>query len=352
MLGEQNPTVYDLAVEYQDIGSSRRFYLYMNNNLVKVIDDSSPLPIYNNVALFVRGGSKCMFENIYALANNYSQNTASSLDTPIAAAFGDENITTNESFRKYAMSGMVQATYLSGINMSQPPSFNIYFDEFGTIMREAAYLKIKYDKAYPALYAQLSPTFNKIKGYAVSGFKAGAYGAEFMVFNATDTSLNLDETSGNYLRIQGITFTQESNNQLTVDSYFAKNANFSDPAIGKDGLIISPIRSAIDYDKIKTSRLTYGKKEFSLDTLYVQSNDDANDLMGWMINKMLRPRKNIGVKIFSNPTIQLGDLVNIQYKDSVGTDIIASEEKRFVVYHMEYAKNYDGSEMTLYMSEV
>lgn len=352
MLGEQNPTVYDLAIEYQDVGSSRRFYLYMNNNLVKVIDDSSPLPIYNNVALFVRGGSKCMFENIYALANNYSQNTASSLDTPIAAAFGDENITTNESFRKYAMSGMVQATYLSGINMSQPPSFNIYFDEFGTIMREAAYLKIKYDKAYPALYAQLSPTFNKIKGYAVSGFKAGSYGAEFMVFNATDTSLNLDETSGNYLRIQGITFTQESNDQLTVDSYFAKNANFSDPAIGKDGLIVSPIKSAIDYDKIKTSRLTYGKKEFSLDTLYVQSNDDANDLMGWMINKMLRPRKNIGVKIFTNPTIQLGDLINIQYKDSAGTDIIASEEKRFVVYHMEYAKNYDGSEMTVYMSEV
>jgi hypothetical protein len=74
--------------------------------------------------------------------------------------------------------------------------------------------------------------------------------------------------------------------------------------------------------------------------------------MGWMINKMLRPRKNIGVKIFSNPTIQLGDLINIQYKDSAGTDIIASEEKRFVVYHMEYAKNYDGSEMTVYMSEV
>jgi len=28
MMGEQNPTVYDLAVEYQDIGSVRRFYLY------------------------------------------------------------------------------------------------------------------------------------------------------------------------------------------------------------------------------------------------------------------------------------------------------------------------------------
>ena len=33
------------------------------------------------------------------------------------------------------------------------------------------------NKAYPAIYAELSPTFNQIKGYTVSGFYAGAYGA-------------------------------------------------------------------------------------------------------------------------------------------------------------------------------
>jgi hypothetical protein len=352
MMGEQNPTVYDLAVEYQDIQSTRRFYLYINNNLVKVVDDSAPLPIYNNIALFVRGGSKCMFENVYALANNYSQNTSFALETPVSAAFGDEQVTANESFRKYAMSGIVQATYLSGINPNQPPSFNMYFDEFGTIMREAAYIKTKYDKAYPAIYSQLSPVFNRIKGYVVSGFRGGSYGAEFLIFNSTDTSLNLDETSGNYLRIQGITFTQESNNQLTVDNYFAKNSNFSDPAIGKDGTIISPTRSAIDYDKIKTSRLTYGKKEFSLDPVYVQSNDDANDLMGWMINKILKPRKNVGVKIFSNPTLQLGDIVNIEYKNENQEDVISSSDKNFVIYHIEYNRDYNGPEMVLYLSEV
>lgn len=349
---EQNPTVYDLAVEYQDIGSIRRFYLYINNNMVKVVDDPNPLPIYNNMAVFVRGGSKCMFENVYALSNNYSQNTSFSLETPVSAAFGDENINANESFRKYAMSGMIQSTYLSGINTAQPPSFNIYFDEFGTIMREAAYLKVRYDKAYPAIYAQLSPTFNRIKGYTTSGFKAGSYGAEFLIFNATDTSINLDETSGNYLRIQGITFTQESNNQLSVDSYFAKNANFSDPMIDKNGNIVSPYKFALDYDKIKTSRLTYGKKEFSLDPKYVQSNDDANELMGWIINKILRPRKNVGVKIFSNPMIQLGDLVKLNYKDNTNNDIIAPENKTFVVYHMEYSKDSGGPDMTLYLSEV
>ncbi len=35
MSSEENPTVYDLAVEYQDIGKIRRFFLYINNQLVK-----------------------------------------------------------------------------------------------------------------------------------------------------------------------------------------------------------------------------------------------------------------------------------------------------------------------------
>lgn len=351
-VGEENPTVYDIAVEYQDIGSIRRFYLYINNKLIEVVDDNKPLPIYNNVALFVRGGSKCMFENIYALTNNYSQNTVFSLDTPVSAAFEDNEINANESFRKYAMSGIVQSTYLAGISPSQPPKFNIYFEEFGTIMREAAYLKVRYDKAYPALYAQLSPTFNRIKGYTVSGFRAGSYGAEFLIFNSTDTALSLDETSGNYLRIQGITFTQQSQNQFTVDNYFAKNSNLSDPEIGKDGLIISPLRAQEDYDKIKTSRVTYGKKEFSLDPAYIQTEDDAKDLMSWIIQKIMRPRKNVGVIVFNMPIIQLGDIVNISYKNELNQNVISPNESRFVVYNIDYNRDVGGPNMTLYLSEV
>ena len=78
--GEENPTVNDLAVEYEDLGSTRRFYLYINNKLVQTVDDFNPLPVYNNMALFVRGSTRAMFENIYAVAANYSQNSARSLE--------------------------------------------------------------------------------------------------------------------------------------------------------------------------------------------------------------------------------------------------------------------------------
>jgi hypothetical protein len=352
MTAEQNPTVYDLAVEYLDIGSTRRFFLYINGNIIATVDDESPLPKYNNMALFVRGSARCMFENIYAITNNYSQNTGYALDVPSKTVFGDSSIDMNESFRKYAISGIIQSTYLSSLTPQDAPKYKIYFEEFGTIMREAAYFNIKYDKAYPALLAKMSPTFNRVKGYTVSGFTAGAYGAEFMVFNATDSALSLDETTGNYLRIQGVTFTQESNHELTVDEFYTKLSDQSNPQIGSDSSIISPIRSKQDFEDIKLNRLTYGKKEFSLSVPYIQSQDAANELMSWMTSKIMKPRKSIGVDIFAIPTLQLGDIVSINYVNESGKEPVASSTSRFVIYNIQYSKSHDGPKMTVYLSEV
>jgi hypothetical protein len=352
MSGEESSTVYDLSVEYLTIGNTRRFFLYINNQLIKIVDDTDPLPIYNNMALFTRGSSRCMFENIYALSENYAENPNFTVADNLSTALGNKEVSVNESFRRYAMSGIVQATYLSGISSQQPPKFNMYFEEFGSIMRECAYFNIKYDRAYPALYAQLSPTFNSIKGYTTSGFYANSYGAEFLIFNSTDSAINLDETTGNYLRIQGITFTQDTTHELSVDEYFKKRGNLSDPPFAGSSLTYSPLVEKNKYDEIKLSRLIYGKNEFSINTPYIQTQDDAEALMGWVINKVMSPKKSVGVKIFATPTIQLGDIVTIDYKDSNGLDLVASTNDRFVVYNIEYSRNSNGPDMTIYLNEV
>jgi hypothetical protein len=351
---EEVTTVYDIAMEYQDFSGFRRFFLYLNNTQIATVDDKSPLPLVNsnNMALFVRGSSRCMFENVYALSNNYSQNTSYELDAVANSIFTNKkDVTANDSFRKYAISGIVQPTYLSGISPSEPPKYHIYYEEFGTIMREAAYFNVKYDKAYPALYAVISPTFNKIRGYTVSGFFAGAYGAEFLIFNATDTFLFMDETVGNYLRIQGITFTQDSKNELTVDEYFSGVSDFSDPSIKKDGTLLSPVIQKELFQDIKSSRTIYGRNEFNLDAPYVQSKDEALGLMEWLVSKTMKPRKSLGVKIFANPTIQLGDIVSVNYEDN-SIDLVAEKDKRFVVYYVDYSKSVAGPEMIVYLSEV
>lgn len=351
LAAETNTTVYDLAVEYEDIGGIRRFYLYINNINVAIIDDDDPLPTYTNMALFVRGGARLMFENIYALTENYSQNATFAIDAPVKSIFNAEDLDANQALQKYAVSGLVQSTFLSGVGPSEPPKYNIYYEEFGTIMREAAYFNVRYDKAYPALSAKISPTFNRVRGYSVSGFRASSYGAEFLIFNNTDSALNLDSSSGNYLRIQGVTFTQQSNHELSVDEYFNRIGNLSDPAIVGDTVILPPEKTIEKYQNIKFSRLTQGRKEFTIEAPYIQSQESADNLMQWLASRVMKNRMAAGVEIFGMPLLQLGDIVEVSYTNENGASELGTGS-RFVVYYIDYNRNQEGPSMTAYISEV
>ena len=353
---EKNPTVFDLAVEQEIISDTEhKFYLYINNVFMGTATDTSPIQMNdknNKMALFVRGTSKVMFEHIYALANNPEYiNTQKKKNAPLRTILSDES-SYNPSFSKYTVNKAIQQTYLSGINPSNTPKYLMYYDEFGTIMRECAYFNIRYDKAYPAIYSKISPTFNNLQGYAISGFLPNAYGAEFMVFNITDSALNLDETSGNYLRIQGLTFTQQSAHDLTVDEYFSKNSDYSSPQLNSTGVLNPPSAYDKQFIDIQNSRNTYGKKDFTLNGAYIQNLDTANKLMEWMVNKVMKQRKSVGVTIFANPMIQLGDIVKIDYVDNSGYRQIADADARFIVYNIEYKRTSDGPTMDIYLSEV
>lgn len=351
-VGEENSTVYDLAAEYVNVGGARRFFLYINDKQVATVTDTDPLPEYNNVALFVRGTSKCMFENIYALGANISQNTKIPVATPVSKVFGDAEIDASESMRKYAVSGMIQKTYLSGIGSEEPPTHTLYFDEFGTIMREAAYLNIKYDRAYPALYARVMRTFNRLKGYSISGFFAGSYGADFLVFNCQDTNINLDDTTGNFLRIQGITFTQNTTKTLSVDNYYKRLATLSDQVYREDGTLINPNIQREEYNRIINSRTRYGLNEFTLESPYIQTDEAAESIFGWTIKKVSVPKILVGINTFATQNLQLGDIIEINYKNNDGVDVISDPSKRFVVYNIEYSKNASDETMTMYLAEV
>jgi len=352
--GEQFTTVYDLAVEYEDLANknTRRFYLYINDILIGQVDDTSPLPAYQNTALFIRGSSKCMFENFYALTNNYSQNSGFVVNNQISKVFAAKDVTVNQSLRKYAMSGILQETYLSGLSPLTTPIYDIHFEEFGTIMRECAYINARFDNAYPALYAKIVNAPDKVKEYTISGFEANAYGAEFLIFNATDTLLDVSTTTSNFLKIQGIAFTSDSSNELTVDDYFKKKSSFSDPELKDDKIVYSPNIQKEKYNNVKLSRMNYGTSAFSIQGEYIQNTEDAEELMGWLVDKLMVPKKAIGLKIFANPTIQLGDIVSIDYKNNNGLDLVTSSTSRFVIYNIDYSRSLQGPDMTIYLSEV
>ena len=342
LTGQKFNTVYDLGIEVDGNNDKRTFNLYINNRLVQSVTDDDPIPLvaYNqNMALFVRGGSKLMFEHVYAIADNIGYDSTATSSLSAKPFFAEERFS-NEKFNKYLINPLVATTYLAGVASATAKKYNMYYDEFGTIFRECAYFNIRYDKAYPALSSRISPTLNDRQGYMVSGYTSTAYGAEFMVFNITDFSLNLDESSGNYLGIQGIAFTQQTTNNLTVDEYFTKNSNFNN---------YSTLNN--EYIDIQNSRNNYGKNEFTISGNYLQSYSTASDLMKWLVSKIMKPKKSIGVNIFANPMIQLGDIVKFSFKQD-DINQVADDDSRFVVYHIEYSRNSDGPQMKLYLSEV
>lgn len=346
----ENNSVYDLSIEYEVLSSGAiNFYLFINNILVKVVKDRAPLPIKTACALFVRASTECMFENVYAIEDVIARNQGSIL-ADVDNTFDKTGVTTNEFMKKYAISGMVQSAYLTSISSSNPMHTNLYFEEFGTIMREAVHFSIDYDQAFPAFYSKIAQTFTTDRAFTVSGFYGGAYEAEFLVFNSADKAIVLDETSGSYLRILGITFTQNSVNSMTVDDYYNKISDASNPQYDNNYLV-SPVDSKKDFNRIKASRAKYGERQFTLDSMYIQSEDQARGLMEWLINKTLRPRKVLNIRTFPLPTLQTGDLVTIEYTTPDAVEFI-DPTTRFVVSEIQYSRKSDSVEQILRVVEV
>jgi len=357
-VGQEKSSVYDLGVEFKDENGVRKFYLYLNGRNIGSVSDIYPIENPpNTLALFTRGKSKCMFNNVYALADRFSENTAAQAAQNINAVFGTDTISNTEAMRKYSVTGFIQQSYLSSIGTESSPDYSMFFDEFGTIMRECDYLNIKYDQAFPALAATLAPVINDNKSYVTSGFMAGAYGAEFLVFNATDTTINLDAETGNFLRIQGVAFTQDTTKVLSVDDYYGQVARLDRPEMSGSQLIGNPTEYRQKYEQILNSRAKYGKQEFEeLSSEYIQDDAVAEDMLSWIVNKTMKPRQMLGVNVFGMSQIQLGDILTVDYKvnptGATEMNAITSTDKKFVTYQVDYTKTLDGTTSTLFLVEV
>ena len=350
-LTSQDIPVYDLSLDADIRRNSNGIYkidfsIYLNNRLIGKVSDDSPLQMPSTglkTCLFTRGSTKCMFENIYALKNIKEDD--------VSLAERVKNTVSVESLRKYSLPAVIQNTFLSSLSAETKPTVDFYFEEFGTILRECAYFNIKYDQAYPALIAKIVPPFTIEKSYQISGFLPGSYGAEFLIFNTTDKAIDLSENSSNRIMIQGITFTQNISNVLTVDDYFKELSNFSDPVITSSNLIVSPGRSEKIYDSIKNSRSIYGNKAFSLNSVYIQNEDSAKDVMKWILDKTIRPRKVFEIDTFGTTHIQLGDIVKINFDLPEGVKMV-DENKKFVVISAQYGRSSSNVKSQLRVMEV
>ena len=332
-------SVYDIGVEYSDSADGRTFFLFLNDRKIGEVTDPDPLPVKDHVALFSRGGAKVMFEHLYAISAKAGFPAPSQAGG--AAVLGNQN--RFDLVRRSGAAGVLQSSFLSGVGDSS--GYNVFYDEFGTIFREAAYMNVKYDQAFPALIAQIAPAPAGFRGYTISGFQPTAYGAEFMVFNCTDNLLSLNAETGNYLRILGVTFTQNATHTLTIDELLERKSNVANLVD-----VANVTENSNLYNRLRINRMRHGDKKLSLQSDFIQTSATAEKTLTWIMEKASRPRHNVGFEIFPTPTLQLGDLVTIDYKVK-GHDVIAPADKQFVVYNVTYDKDSGGSKMTVFATE-
>jgi len=339
-------SIYDLGIKLNKVNDNNWvFGIYMNNVFLKTVQDTSPIRtgVSQNISLFTRGSSQMMFENVYALKTMTSKPTGVTSSTNIFDATINENV----SYSKYALGPLVKTGFLSSLSPSSVPENQIYYEEFGTIMRECAYFNVKFDKAYPALRSIISPTPASLGGYLVTGYTSTPYRAEFLVFNTTDFALSLGDGK-NYstiLNITGIGFTSETAKELTVDSFYNNRGNYSTNSDYKSETYKNK------YIDIKNNRTSYGNKSFEINSPYIQNQETATELMDYIINKISKPRKAVAVETFGMPIIQLGDLVKFSY-DTTKTLPTTVTDSNFVVYAIEHERKETGPSTILYLSEV
>ena len=135
---------------------------------------------------------------------------------------------------------------------------------------------------------------------------------------------------------------------MKVDDFFNKNSNFTEE-------LYSGGTGAANYQRLYTdvlnSRNKYGRNDFSIQTEYIQTDAAAESMMDWIIQKVIYPRKTIGITAFGVPHLQLGDIVKVNYNNG-SVDIVCDPETRFVVYNIEYSKDSGQTSTTVHLAEV
>ena len=161
----------------------------------------------------------------------------------------------------------------------------IAIEEFGTVVREIAYINQKFDSrpAFPIGWtAGLNP-------YAkVIGSKLSSFGAEAYILNNTSTTIPLSDGSTNSLAVFG--------NQL-----------------GQSGELIYSTIEGSDYST---------KEPLAFQSTWIQTNDDAKNLAEWIKLKVMNKSSLVVMSVFGNPLIGIGDIVSIKntYQGFQGTE--------------------------------
>lgn len=337
--------IVDLEVRVSlNNNGNHKFSLYYGNRKIKFIDDDNSnkyidndgniidadntiLNIWSgaqNVFMFVRNDSAVVFDYIM---------TGKVPSTNIDAFINDKTTEVISEYQRYINGSLPSKSWIND------DLTNVIYHDFANCVREVKKYTIRYD--YPSLQYKLIDISRINPKYRIYRENYTSMGAELVVVNTSNEPISLSENSALPLFIIGTQVEEITKGEVDMKGFYDKTDEF-----GKKQILFALNKSI------------YGEKTFNLASDFIQSIDQANSLMRWIIKCCSRERFKMSMEIMFNPLLELGDKVKIfsssrgYYNKYLNQANTGFGNKTFVVSEINHSISTSGVSTNVVLIEV
>jgi hypothetical protein len=167
-------------------------------------------------------------------------------------------------------------------------------------------------------------------------YSSTPFGAKLIVKNMSAQYLKMTDESYLPLFITGIALEEVNSGEVNMSELYAK--------IDDSFKRLTPL---------SYNESLYGKKDFNLDSKYIQRRDQAESLLRWVSSRATKERLKFTCEIFATPILELGDKVKV-YDPNRGyyASNTVYGNKTFVINSISYSTDVSGPKMNVGMIEV
>ena len=318
---------FTLSIAVERGENYTEFTVYYGDNIVgrfKENNKRNTTPRTSKIALFVRDDSEAIYEDVLAAA------------LPFDSTEKIERFFFSKPATKIVQAGTIpldrQFFLKSSINNSK--KMKVYYNDFARLAREVKEYDIRFDQI--ALKSRLIDISNINPQYMIYKYDSTPFGAKLIVKNMSAQYLKMTDESYLPLFITGIALEEVNSGEVNMSSLYSK--------IDDSFKRLTPL---------SYNESLYGKKDFNLDSKYIQRRDQAESLLRWVSARATKERLKFTCEIFATPILELGDKVKV-YDPNRGyyASNTAYGNKTFVINSISYSTDASGPKMNVGMIEV
>jgi len=320
--------VFELTITIIERQNGRKFFVRYGDTLVGTFLDTSdqtdedidsgPIIQGNGVSLFVRGDSQAIYEYLTAAVREVK-----SSEKQFLRRFSNVDDKVRMGLVPLSQQYFYKNNYLK-----------YYYNDFASLVREVKDFDIRF--SMPAFASTIIDVSAVNPEYMIKKYQPTAFGAKLIVANTSSGPILLSNETNTPLYIVGIQLEELTNGSVNMKEFYDQ--------------IDEKRRRVVIAEQNKS---IFGDQTFSLDSPYMQSLNQARNMMSWITRNCGRQRIKLSMEIFPNPLLELGDKVKVYDKTrgyNENNELFG--QKTFVISSISYSVAESGPAMNVVLMEV